>query len=64
MNRFSIRRLGLLLRRDFSTGYKSIFIAMAAVGGFVLLVSVVSAFGRELGSIHNQMYYPLLMAAQ
>jgi len=60
MNKFSIRRLGLLLRRDFSAGYKSVFIAMAAVGGFVILVSVVSAFGRELGPIHKQMYFPLL----
>ena len=54
------RRLGLLLRRDFSAGYKSVFIAMAAVGGFVILVSLVSAFSRELGPIHERMYYPLL----
>ena len=60
MNTFSFRRLGLLLRRDASTGYKSVFIAMAAVGGFVLLVSVVSVLGRELGPIHAPMYYPLL----
>ncbi len=60
MKSFSIRRLGMLLRRDFSAGYKSVFIAMAAVGGFVILVSVVSAFGRELGPIHEQMFYPLL----
>jgi len=56
----SMRRLGLLLRRDFSAGYKSVFIAMAAVGGFVILVSVLSALGRELGPIHDQMYFPLL----
>jgi hypothetical protein len=61
MNNFSIRRLALLLRRDFSTGYKSVIIAMAAVGGFVFLVSVVTAFNRGLGPIHNQMYYPLLL---
>jgi len=60
MNNFSIRRLGLLLRRDFSAGYKSIFIAMAAVGGFVILVSVLSALGRELGPIHFQLYFALL----
>jgi len=60
MRDFSIRRLGLLLRRDFSAGYKSVFIAMAAVGGFVILVSVLSALGRELGSIHFQLYFPLL----
>lgn len=60
MNNFSIRRLGLLLRRDFSAGYKSVIIAMAAVGGFVILVSVLSALARELGPIHEQMYVPLL----
>jgi len=56
----SVRRLGRLLRRDFSVGYKSVFIAMAAVGGFVILVSVLSALGRELGTIHFQLYFPLL----
>jgi hypothetical protein len=61
MKNFSIRRLALLLRRDFSTGYKSVIIAMAAVGGFVILATVVSAFGRELGPIHKPMYYPLLL---
>lgn len=60
MNSLSIRRLALLLRRDFSAGYKSVIIAMAAVGGFVILVTIVTAFGRQLGPIHNQMYYPLL----
>jgi hypothetical protein len=60
MSKFSLRRLVMLLRRDFISGYKSVFIAMAAVGGFVILVSVVSAFGRELGPIHEPMYYPLL----
>jgi hypothetical protein len=55
----SVRRLGLLLRRDFSAGYKSVFIAMAAVGGFVLLVSVLSAFGRGRDPI-PQLYFPLL----
>jgi hypothetical protein len=55
----SVRRLGLLLRRDFSAGYKSVFIAMAAVGGFIILVSVLSALGRARGPI-PQMYFPLL----
>ena len=60
MNNFSVRRLGLLLRRDFSVGYKSVFIAMAAVGGFVILVSVLSALVRKFGPIHFQLYLPLL----
>jgi hypothetical protein len=57
---FSIRRLGRLLRRDFSAGYKSVFIAMAAVGGFVILVSVLSVLGRAGGPIHGTLYFPLL----
>ena len=60
MNNLNIRRLALLLRRDFSSGYKSVIIAMAAVGGFVILLSVVSVVGRELGSMHQTLYYPLL----
>ena len=60
MDNFSFRRLGLLLRRDFSTGYQSVFIAMAAVGGFVILVSVLSALGQTRGPIHNTLYFPLL----
>lgn len=56
----SVRRLGLLLRRDFSAGYKSVFIAMAAVGGFVVLVSVLSALGRARGPIHDTLYFTLL----
>jgi hypothetical protein len=60
MKSFSIRRLALLLRRDASAGYKSVLIAMAAVGGFVILVSVLSAFGGELGPIYDCIYIPLL----
>ena len=60
MKGLSIRRLGLLLRRDFSAGYKSVIIAMAAVGGVVFLVTVVTAFGRQLGGMHRSLYLPLL----
>jgi hypothetical protein len=60
MNKFSARRFALLLRRDFSAGYKSVIIAMAAVGGFIFLVTVISALARQLGPIHKTMYYPLL----
>ena len=34
---FNLRRFTLLLRRDFSAGYRGVLIAMAAVAGFVLL---------------------------
>jgi hypothetical protein len=60
MKDFSIRRLGRLLRRDFSAGYKSVFIAMAAVGGFIILATVVSALARQSGPMHSQLYIPLL----
>jgi hypothetical protein len=60
MKEFSIRRLGLLLRRDFSVGYRSVFIAMAAVGGFVILASLLSALGGQTGPIHFRMYFLLL----
>ncbi len=56
----NLRRLGLLLRRDFSSGYKTVLIAMLAVGGFVLLVSVLSTFSGEGGPIHTMLYIQLL----
>jgi hypothetical protein len=56
----SLRRLGLLLRRDFSGGYRGVLMAMVAVGGFVILASVVSAFSRDLGPMHPTLYVQLL----
>jgi hypothetical protein len=56
----SPRRLGLLLRRDFSSGYRAVLIAMLAVGGFVLLVSVLSTLSGEGGPVHDTLYIQLL----
>ena len=56
----SLRRLGLLLRRDFAGGYKGVLIAMAAVGGFVILSRVLSAFLRQPGATHPTFYIQLL----
>jgi hypothetical protein len=55
-----LRRLALLLRRDFSGGYRGVIIAMAAVGGFILLSSLVSALSRELSPMHPTLYAQLL----
>jgi hypothetical protein len=60
MERMSPRRLWLLLRRDFSNGYRAMFIAMAAVGGFVLLVSVLSALGGSQPFLHVGLFIQLL----
>jgi hypothetical protein len=57
---FTLLRFGLLLRRDFSLGYKSVVIAMLAVGGFVILWSVVSALSRQLTPMHQGLYGLLL----
>jgi len=56
----SFRRLGLLLRRDLASGYRGVLIAMAAVGGFVILSRVVSAFSRDLGATSSVFYVQLL----
>jgi hypothetical protein len=56
----SLRRLGLLLRRDFSAGYRTVIVAMLAVGGFVILISVLSALSGNLRPIHGTLYIELL----
>lgn len=58
--KMSVRRLGLLLRRDFSAGYRAVFIAMATVGGFVILLSVISTLARNLDPMHEVLYTQLL----
>jgi hypothetical protein len=57
---FDPRRLWLLLRRDFSNGYRAVLIAMAAVGGFVVLLSVLSALGGSQRFLHVGLYVQLL----
>ena len=59
---FKPRRFAQLLLRDLAGGYKSLLVAMAAVAGFVLLVSALTVFGSKLGGIRSGMgnYYPNL----
>jgi hypothetical protein len=56
----SVRRLWLLLRRDFSGGYRSVLIAMAAVGGFLILVTVASMLGRAQPFRHAGLFIQVL----
>jgi hypothetical protein len=58
------RRLGLLLQRDLQGGYRGVLITMAAVAGFVVLVSALSLLGGAAGegfrAFHVGMYTNLL----
>jgi len=58
--RFSWQRLGLLLRRDLESGYQSTGIAMAAVGGFFLIVGVLAGFNPNPGGVYRGLYTGLL----
>jgi hypothetical protein len=58
---FSPRRLFLLLKRDFVHGYRGVLIAMAAVGGLMLLISLVSMLGRPGGDFYTPFYVGLLV---
>jgi hypothetical protein len=58
--RFSFQRLGLLLRRDLLSGYRSTVIAMLAVGGFILIVGVLAAFNPNSGDVYRGLYTGLL----
>ena len=57
---FSPRRFFLLLKRDFLTYYRTILITAAAIGGFVIFVSTVSAFTGKAGNFHPVVYFLLL----
>ena len=57
---FNLRRFMLLLRRDFSAGYRGVLIAMAAVAGFVVLISAVSLLQGQGGEYHLGWYAALL----
>jgi hypothetical protein len=54
------RRFALLIKRDFLIGYRGIFIAMAAAGGFIILVTVLANLGRGGGLDHLALFMPLL----
>lgn len=57
---FNLRRFLLLLRRDFSNGYRSVLIAMAAVLGFIILVSALSALKGGNGEFYTVIFAQLL----
>jgi len=57
---FSPRRFFLLLKRDFLTYYRTIIITTAAIGGFVILASAVSAFTGNDSYFHPVLYFLLL----
>jgi hypothetical protein len=61
---FNLRRLGLLLQRDLQGGYRGVLITMAAVAGFVVLVSALSLLGGTASegfrAFHMSMYRNLL----
>ena len=60
---FSPRRLYLLLKRDLISGYKGLLITMAAVGGLVLLSSVLSMLSVHArgADFYSQFYLWLLV---
>ena len=57
---FNPRRFLLLLRRDFSNGYRSVLIAMAAVSGFIILFSAISVMLGGSGEFHTVRFAGLL----
>ena len=56
-----LKRLILLIKRDFLTGYRGVLIAMASVAGFVILVSALSNIGGENGDFHIGLFTSLLI---
>lgn len=57
---FSPGRFFLLLKRDFLTHYRSILIAFAAIAGFVIFSSAISALRQNGASFHLKLYLLLL----
>jgi len=57
---FSPRRLYLLLRRDLAHGYRAVLIAMAAVGGVLIVFSFLSMLGRPGQDFYTPFYVGLL----
>ncbi len=58
---FSPRRLFLLLKRDLVHGYRGVLVAMAAVGGTILVVSFLSRLGRGRGDLYTTFFVGLLV---
>jgi hypothetical protein len=47
---WSPRRFGQLLLRELVTGYRSLLIAMAAIGGFIIVISVLTGLGITMSA--------------
>jgi hypothetical protein len=58
--RFSFRRLALLLRREAVLSWRGAAIAAASVAAFVIVVSLLSAAGGNLGPIHDGIFTVIL----
>ena len=52
MGFWSPRRFGQLLLRELVTGYRSLLIAMAAVGAALIVISLLSSLGMTIASAH------------
>ncbi|MCK4804370.1 MAG: hypothetical protein KAT88_07420 [Spirochaetes bacterium] len=59
-NYFSPGRFFLLLKRDFLTNYRTIIITTAAVAGFVIFSSSISALTHSREEFHSKLYFMLL----
>jgi len=57
---FRLDRFFLLLKRDFLTHYRTILIAFAAIAGFVIFSSAISALKHNGGDFHLKLYFMLL----
>jgi hypothetical protein len=60
---FNPRRLFLLLRRDFVNGYRGLLIAMAAVGGTILVISILSMIGGRQREFYTPFFVQMLFLA-
>ncbi len=57
---FNPGRFFLLLKRDFVTNYRTIIIAIAAIAGFVIFASAISALNQNGENFHLKLYFMLL----
>ncbi len=57
---FDLRRFALLLQRDFHSGYRGVLIAMAAVGGSVIVISALTMFQGPAAGFHLNLFVNLL----
>jgi hypothetical protein len=58
---FNPRRLFLLLKRDLAHGYRGVLVAMAAVGGATIVISLLSMLGRAQEQFYTPFYVGLMI---